>query len=96
MHTCTPLPTTPVGGTVEGDWYEKAFDLYYSMKRDYSELEAKSIIDSDRYIPQGKGEESPQADKENIAEEMRYAEQLERAAEYQAQLLEYNTNPHKY
>ncbi len=29
--------------------------------------------------------ESPQADKENIAEEMRYAEQLEREAEYQAQ-----------
>ena len=23
MHTCTPLPTTPVGGTVEGDWIEK-------------------------------------------------------------------------
>jgi len=41
-------------------------------------------------------EESPQADKENIAEEMRYVEQLEKEAEYQAQLLEYNTNPHKY
>lgn len=31
MHTCTPLPTTPVGGTVEGDWIEK-------VQRDMGEM----------------------------------------------------------
>jgi len=35
VHTCTPLPTTPVGGTVEGDWIEK-------VQRDMGEMKFHS------------------------------------------------------
>lgn len=59
MHTCTPLPTTPVGGTVEGDWIYKAFDEFYE-KCDEPREECRRVFHEviEKHMPTPKSQEA--------------------------------------